>query len=192
MRNKKWGFTLVEVAVSTAIALVLGFLLIGLIKMGGDSYKTVKKIARENIQKRRLKRGIFDELQLTSDSRMRIDRLPDGNDQVTFQIPIRVNGRKTWGVKDDFPGTPPEERYKENWSIRYTVKDGNLVRQLIDPENNVRKSQIIIRDLNRNGNSKGFKINKTGDLLDINVSTRERTGELQRMNFQVLSRNRRK
>lgn len=194
------GFTLVEVSVATAIVAILAFALVSTLQMGDHTIDTVQDVTEVNAESREVMRRLIEDFQVTNDSRITVQVLPDNNHQVTFMMPIELSGNLTWGVFDEGLGANPDQQTQENWKVRYTTfnviePDGinrQLVRQILDLTDTVQLQETVVEYV-RNGtdNPPGFQMVKNGDMWEVTLSTfgEEADDPANVLDFQVWARN---
>jgi prepilin-type N-terminal cleavage/methylation domain-containing protein len=180
-RKARAGFTLIEVTVSSALFLVLSY---GLLMATSAMFRThgaVLHSVSDNRMTRSCGSLLTTELRDTTESAVTITTLADGNHELSFMQPIDAGGSLDWGVHDPTLGPDEESQNQPDWRIRYTVRtvpDGGnppyreLLRQIVDIDDVVRKEKIIVKGLRSGTDSPpGFTVNKTGDLWEISLAT---------------------
>lgn len=182
-RSRRSGFTLLEAMIALGIFVVVGYAVGVAVGAGNHSQRVVTRLAAEDRAVREASNSLIDELRETSDAQINIATLADGNHQVRFMLPIDLGGTAAWGVDDPVVGGDPVAQNKENWSVRYTVRDVSidgktvkrLLRQVLDAALNVQYEKVIVDGLRRgNVDPPGFKVVKTGDVWEITLSTEGR------------------
>jgi len=148
--------------------------------MGNHSSKTVIDVSKGNDELRDAHRTLVNDFQITSDSRITINTLPDGNHQATFMLPIEVAGNMAWGVYDKSLGTTAATQNRENWNIRYTVYsviEGSgailiLSRQILDDAMVLQQEDVVAKHLRKGTDiPPGFRVVKNGEMWEIQLST---------------------
>lgn len=174
------GFTLVEAAVSLGIFATLGYALVVGMSVAHDSEATVMRVRQENQELRWSTLGLVDEMRTTSDSRITVTTLADGNHQLVFMVPVVVVGVDTWGVYDRSLSTVVAGQSKADWTLRYTVRDAvaaggttkELVRQVVDDTQVVRRERVVATDLcSGQAGAPGFRVVKNGEIWELTLST---------------------
>lgn len=199
-RSQTTGLSLIEVMVSCTICAVIGYGILGLIDMGESSRETVSMVSGENQDLRDSNNRLMNDFQATSDSQVTVESLADSNHQITFMVPVTIGGNPTWGARDQSLGTDPESQSRENWRVRYTVKqvvDGSgginrqLVRQVLDTGDIVQIERVVAEGL-KSGLEvpPGFSVVKIGDMWQLSMATVGKDGcEGRKVEFHVRTRN---
>jgi hypothetical protein len=195
-RASSKGLTFMEVVAASAVSMVLGYALIGMVTMGNTTQATVSQVAEENDQLRTANKELMKELQVANSATMTITTLQDNNHEVTFMTPVEVSGNPAWGVRDFSLGPDPTSQTRENWKFRYTVQNVNncrkLVRQILDDMDVVQREEVIAENL-RSGsdNPPGFQMVQAGEMWELTIGTlgEDASDPGRRVIFHVLLRN---
>ena len=174
------GFTLLELAIALALFAVLGYGLALAARAGGGAGGTVSRVTSESGALRSVTRRLSNELSATRDAAIAVAVLPDGNHELTFQVPIDDGGTPAWGVYDTSLGVDPTAWNRPDWSFRYTVREvpsgagaveRRLVRQVLDDGGVVQKEDVELVGLEvGTANPPGFRVAQAGDLWELSVS----------------------
>jgi prepilin-type N-terminal cleavage/methylation domain-containing protein len=177
---RRSGFTLLEMIVSVAIFTVLTFTLASAVKMAHGSHRAVMDAVAENSSLRRSRDNLLGELKAANGASIAVSAQPDGNDQLTLQLPIEVEGNPVWGVAETKLSSDPAEQVKEGWTVRYTViaaamgggaVDRQLVRQVVDDKGDVQVQVVIAKGLRSGANvPRGFSVVAAGDLWEVSLA----------------------
>lgn len=180
-RSRRAGFTLLESTISLGVVAVIGYALSLWIKVGDDTQGTVARVAAADRELRKVGARLVDRMRSSSDSRIVVTTLGDGNHAVTFSEPIEVAGSATWGVHDARLGTGANQD-REGFTLRYTVAIGpdgerNLVEQILDADGEVQVEDEIVRGLAAgNASPPGFRVVDAGDVWEVRVGTESTNG----------------
>ncbi|MCE9594728.1 MAG: hypothetical protein K8S98_11095 [Planctomycetes bacterium] len=180
-RARRGGYTLIETAAAVAVFMVVWYSLGLALKMGNESQRAVSRIAEESRALRKSISELTDELRTSTDSSVVTATLADGNDSVSFMVPIDVAGVADWGVYDKRLGPLPADRNRPDWRIRYTVAsvdvgagviEKQLVREVVDDLGAVRRQDTLARGLRPGvGAQPGFRVTKNGAVWELTLST---------------------
>lgn len=176
------GLSLLELVIALSIFTTLGLSLYTVVDSAKRSHQAVTHGVAENEKLRSSVSSLADELKSTSTGLMTIVELADGNDQITFQMPIEVAGEPVWGVEERELGESAEEWVRENWFVRYTVEPQQpdatgyvnrvLLRQVLDDAGDVQLEQTISEGLNTGtATNPGFTVTQVGDMWEVCFST---------------------
>lgn len=194
------GFTIVEVAIATAIFAVLGYVLMASTEMGLNSQEAVSTMVERGKAMRSSRSSIGSELKTTSDDTMTVTTLADGNHELSFMVPITQGGTNTWGVYDPSWGPDEDDQNRENWQIRYTVGSWtvngtptrSLIRQVIDEAGDVQEKELVASGLKKGTTQPpGFSVLAAGDMWEIQINKENHAGEAsgEGVSFYVRTRN---
>lgn len=188
------GFTLVETTVALTLFSVVGYVLLLAADTSNKSRRTVMEMAGEGRALRKTNDLLVEELAASSDGRITVGTLGDGNHRLDFMLPIDDGGTAAWGV---LGGATPHP----GWQVRYTVLgsiaengelERTLVRQVLDGSGVVQSSASLLAGL-RSGTDEppGFRVVKTGDVWELTLSAGQNTqgGSMVREVFHVHARN---
>jgi len=120
------GLTLIEVAVAMTLGAIVMVILGNILSSTTDS---VDSIVVGSVGDQDLKKSLnrfLDEVQRSSTSRLDIDSSDPDHDVITLQTPSNVGGTVSWGAVD------ATGIWREDWSARYLVEDGRLVRKALN------------------------------------------------------------
>lgn len=186
------GFTVLELAMVMSIFAVIGYAIVGAVDMGNRSSRQVLTQAAANADLRESALWLSDELSMAQAAGIVVTDLPDGNQQLDFQAPIRVGNVLTWGVDEPRLGVNPD------WWLRYTVLAVNggqgvqrqLVRQVVDDLGQVRQTRVVASGLTDEPGEQGFSCALVGNVWVIGISTAQGThGGERETEFHVRVRN---
>lgn len=188
------GFTLLEVTIASALAVLVGLSVVGLVMAGRDSAATARRQAASTSSLRAASVAMAEDLSQSQTARLSIVELADKNHQVTFQRPVAsAAGAVTWGAYD--AKMPGGARLRANCSARYTVrKDGdarNLLRQVLADDGTVVREEILVRDVATGSAAKpGLAIVRTGDVYQVTIGLAGSSGTNgQAISFDVVLHN---
>jgi len=200
-RQRRRGFTLLEVVIATTIFTVIGYTLLQSVALGESSQATIQGIASSNKWTREVHDVMSNELKVSDDDHILVTQLADGNTQLSCMHRIEVAGVPAWGVFDASLGDTVEDQNREDWQIRFTVEEvpaigggaeRALVRQLIDADGTIQTTKVLARGL-RDGaaDPPGFAAAKVGEMWVIQITEEGRTNDQagKRTNFHVKTRN---
>ena len=166
------------VGVLLGVFVALGCVIFGMMGVTRGTHTTMMDIVDKYESVRSARTALAEQVKLSSDDLMTVTVLPDGNHELTLQLPLGV-GVPSWGVPASCfssPGAPSQV----GWSLRYTVDevmiDGEvnrrLVRQIIDVADVVQEKEVIVQGLRDGGaDSPGFEVVKAGGTWVITIST---------------------
>lgn len=167
--HRAQGFTLIEVAVALAIlaiiAVVFGEVVI-------SSTTSMDYLVTDNTSDMEIKRSlntILNELRLSSNAVITLDTSDANFDTITFQTPDAYGSSVDWGASDSTGA------WNANWSVRYTVANGRLVRRVLNALNNqVGSDEILARGIDSaNGAVKGFQVTQNGPVVNVLIRVRK-------------------
>jgi len=169
---------LLEATVAASIFTVVGYVLVAAVRLARTSSDSVLERSETNRALRESTARISEELRGISEAHLTITKLANGCDQVSFQMPIEVEGAAAWGVQDSAIGRTVEAQTKADWSIRYTVEDvplgraldRRLVRQLVDEQGVVRFERDVLTGLSRDAQAPAFTLAKTGLMWQVTLA----------------------
>ncbi|MFQ5507039.1 MAG: type II secretion system protein J [Planctomycetota bacterium] len=201
--RRKGGFFLLETAVAVVISTVLFGAILAMLRSGQDNARSVWKESRAMAAMRNATNRLRLDMRQAGRSVMFIGTGTDGNHQLTLQRPVSLNGgHKVWGIYAAALGRTESERMKADWRIRYRVlnrttasgrADRQLVRQLLDPGNVVRRQATLVHFLQTGTDTpRGFSIVRRGNLWRVTISSRIYDGnefEVKSTSFNVKQRN---
>ncbi len=169
--NRAHGFTLLEVAVALAI---LAIIAVAFGQVVISSTNSMDYLVADNTIDQEIKRGltmVLNELRQSSNAVITLDTSNSNFDIVTFQTPNTYGGSIDWGAADS-TGT-----WNANWSVRYTVANGQLVRRALNALNNQFGSdEVLVRSLDSaNGTVKGFQVTQNGPVVNVLIRVRKTT-----------------
>lgn len=171
------GVTLVEMMIAVSILALVVTATMETIGTGAASSRSVTLGVTENASLRASGKRISQELRSAGGGRFDVAALPDGNSELTFQVPVTVAGVAGWGVYDRRLGGDEAAWNRFDWSIRYTVVQGDdgdrlLVRQVLDELDVVQRQTTLSRDLRRTGaNPTGFQVVDQGEVWEVVITT---------------------
>lgn len=178
---RRRGFTIVELAISLVIFTSVGYGLAVVVGVGKESQTIVESIHSASASQRTARELIADDLRTANDTSITITSLADYNSQVRLQQPITVGGADTWGVYDRTLGSTEAEQNRAGWRVQYTVRsaegiDGNsqreLVRQLLDGNGAVQKTEVLAQYLNSGGETPpGFRVVQSGAMWVVTITS---------------------
>jgi len=198
-RAARGGFTILEMVIASSIFVVLAYVLVAATRAGEGSQGAVTTTIERSESLRSARGSLANELRTTSDDVITVEELADGNDELTFMMPITVGGTNTWGVYDRSLGATEDEQNQEGWFIRYTVEDHEgcsvdciaLVRQILDDQEDVQEEELIVEGLSCESQGPAFQVEKSGEMWEIRVKQagygEESSGE--EATFYVYTRN---
>ncbi len=191
------GFTLIEVIMAVGIFSVVGLSLTQGVQIAENTHSSVSSQSSSN---RDLRDGISllrDEFKTCQTSSIAINEEFNGNDQLTFQVPVETNPGIGWGAFDRHLGSTPAEWNRVGWRICYVVQNNAegtpcLLRQVLDGGGALQRETQIISNVPVNGqqDAPGFTVNETGDVWEVTLKTLAGDGHSTRTEtFQVQTRN---
>jgi type II secretory pathway pseudopilin PulG len=194
------GFTVIELAIATALVAVLGLALISATLMGNNAQVAVSEAVDASQGLRAASVAISGEFKSTDADTITVTALADGNHELSFMVPVVFEGTATWGVYDRSYGQTADEQNKVGWQIRYTVAEvevngvgeRQLVRQVLDDLDVVQEQETILRGLREGGGaSPGLRVTQAGEMWEIEINTVGYKGDSQgeRADFHVRTRN---
>ena len=177
---KRSGFTLLEMVVAMTIATVVTYTLAGAVSMAHRSHKAVMQGVAENSFRRSSSKKLIKDMKSANRSSVVVGALPDGNAELTFRLPIYVDGDPAWGVFDPKISNDVDKQSKEDWSVKYTVKpvalegggiERQLVRQVIDDQGDL-KFEVVVASGLRSGTDtpRGFEVVAAGKMWEITLA----------------------
>ncbi|MBK7642577.1 MAG: prepilin-type N-terminal cleavage/methylation domain-containing protein [Planctomycetes bacterium] len=179
------GFTLIEMLVSLVLFSAVGMALVMATGAGQEAERTVANESNASRSLRTIARRLTDELRSSSDARITVEHLPDGNDRLRFAVPIEVGTVLDWGVHDASLGAEEATHNRPGWSLCYTVESTTqngkttrrLLRQELDQTGALQRQRLLLERV-RNGTQTppGFTVRKQGLLWEITLSTEPRDG----------------
>lgn len=191
------GFSLVELIAALAVFGIVGYTLAGSLGLAQRAQTTVSRTVDGNEAVRKASTRLRAELKATSDSRILIETLGDGNHRLSFQVPVEVGGVAGWGAFDRRLGPTAAEHNLLDGRVRYTVETGplnaerRLERQIVDAVGTVQRSEVLVRDLAAGDvGAPGFAVEAAGDLWRVRITRAARAGASARTEeFHVRTRN---
>lgn len=179
VQRRNAGFTLLELAVSTAILTAIAYTLSNAMIMAKGAHDAVMSAASEN-SARRASLELGEELKSANRDTVVIETLADGNHQLTFMLPIISGGNPDWGASDMRLSGDPELQSQAGWQVRYTVVvenlgggkfDRQLWRQVLDDAGTVQLSDKVASGL-RSGAllPRGFSVEEAGDVWEVTLT----------------------
>lgn len=180
-RSSRTGLTLIESMVSVTLFAVIGYALSVAVSIGNHSQRMVLNLSAEDRELRTATMTLLKELRATADAQINIFTLPDGNSRVTFKMPIEVAGVDSWGVYDRTLGPDAATENRDNWSLRWTVRDvadsggridKQLVREILDDTGAIQKVKVMAHGLRPGGAAPaGFQMIQQGAVWQVTLST---------------------
>ncbi len=168
--GKRAGFTVLEMTIASGIFLLVGVALQDTVLMADRVQETVFDRSETSRDLRGIGSQLVDEFKSTQDASLEVQALPSGDDQVTFQTPISIGGVDLWGVEElGIEGGDPQQ----DWSLRYTVvdaQDRRLVRQVLDADDAVKSSEVVMGGLSEVEGVPGFSVQQTGDVWAVTLT----------------------
>lgn len=189
IQGRRAGLSALEAVISVAAFSVIGYGLVAVMDFGRRSQETVGAIAVNNERRQESTAQLARELGATSDARIQVQQLADGNSQLTFQMPIEVGGVLAWGVEDRRLGLDPQDQVQPDWSIRYTVESEagaliagaladaavlaqrRLVRQVLNEAGEVVRTDPVVDELSSGAAKPGFRVERVGDVWELRIAT---------------------
>lgn len=180
MKRSRRGFTLLEMIVAISLFSFVGYSVAVAMSAGNHSNVIVKRVADEDEALREASNRLVDELSATSDSRITVTTLGDGNHRLDFTQPITAAGAMDWGVHERLLGSTDAEQNRVGWNVRYTVRtvtvDGaqqkQLVRQIVDGGGAVQREKVLVEGLeNGTSNPPGFHVEHVGSVWVVTLTT---------------------
>jgi len=194
--RRRAGFSLIEVMAATLILGVVGYTLAGAVQMAERSHASVANTVDQNTAVRRASSKLRAELRATSDNRIAVTTLPDGNHRLEFQVPVEIAGVAGWGALDRRLGSLEAQQNLPDGQLRYTVEsmpggaDKRLVREVIDAAGGVRRRDVLVRGLATTGAQAAFSVSQAGALWQVQVrQAGKRGGATRAEEFHVRTRN---
>ena len=171
------GVTMLEVMIAVSVLGILTTGVMGTVGSSTGSSARVTTSAMENAELRKSGKLLSTELRSAGGDRFELTDLPDGNSELTFQVPVAIGAVASWGVYDRYLGTTEADWNRADWSLRYTVVPGpddtsQLVRQVLDDLDVVQRQTVITEDL-RDGlaDPPGFRVEDMGDVWEVIITT---------------------
>lgn len=175
------GFTLLETMVVVAVLGVLTYSLGVTVSASQRSQLAVISVASEGRTLRTTFSTLVEELRASSSDTITVTELADKNHELSFMLPITVDGADGWGVYEPKLLADEHAGNEQDWRVQYTVVsqvDGSggvtrsLWRRVVDADGNVQSSNRLIQGL-RSGSEDppGFQAVLTGDVWVITLST---------------------
>jgi len=191
------GFSLVELMAAIAVFGIVGYTLAGSVGLARRAQTTVSRTVDSNVAVRDVSTRLRAELKATGDARIVLATLGDGNQSLSFQVPVEVGGVQGWGAYERRLGAGEVQQNLVDGRLRYTVEfapnngERRLVRQVLDGGGTVRRSEVLVRNLAAGGNNTpGFAIDEVGDLWRVRITQAGREGGAARTEeFHVRTRN---
>jgi len=174
------GFTLIEAVVAASLLMFVGMGAVMLMSVSRDGAQLTRTQARQTNWLRHASMSVRDDLAQTTDSRLTIATLPDGNHSITFQRPTAsVAGVATWGAYD---ASAASGRLRDDHFTRYTVTMGDngrqLMRQTLDPSLVVVHEDVIAYGLaSGSATPPGLRIVASGDLWQVTIGLAATTAQ---------------
>lgn len=136
--SHRWGLTFPEVVVAAAVAGILGLVLMTSLSVG----HSVFVFSETSVQLQEQARWVL--AQMVTDLRQAGGHLTVTPNACTFQAPLGYNlgapcepYALCWGAED------PRGVGQPGWFIRYRMRDGQLVRELLDADGSVQPSARV-------------------------------------------------
>lgn len=191
------GFSLVELIAAVAVFGIVGYTLAGSVNLAKRAQTTVSRTVDANVAVRDASARLRAELKATGDARIVLATLGDGNQSLSFQVPVEVGGLPAWGAFERRLGPAEVQQNLVDGLLRYTVEvapnngERRLVRQVLDAGGTVRRSEVLVRGLARgNNDAPGFALDEVGDLWRVRITQAGRDGGAARTEeFHVRTRN---
>jgi len=196
-RSRRSGFSLIELTAALAVFGIVGYTLAGAVGLAKSAQTTVNRTVDGNIAVREASARLRAELKATGDARIVVATLGDGNQSLTFQVPVELGGVQGWGAYERRLGPAEAQQNLVDGRLRYTVEtapnngERRLVRQVLDSASDVRRSEVLVQNLAPGGgNAPGFAIDGVGDLWRVRITQAGRAGAAARTEeFHVRTRN---
>lgn len=195
-RKARRGFTLTELVATIGVFSIVGYSLSGAVDLAHRAQATVSGTVDQNVAVRRASATLRGELKSTSDARVTVTTLGDGNHEVTFQVPVEVAGVRGWGAFERRLGPLEAHQNVTDGAVRYTVElspnDGvrRLVRQVLDAGGVVRRREVLVRSLAAGGGTApGFAVEQVGALWRVRITQDRDDGAPRTEEFHVRTRN---
>lgn len=195
--SSRAAFSLVELIAAIAVFGIVGYTLAGSVGLAKRAQTTVSRTVDGNVAVRNASARLRAELKATGDARIALATLGDGNQSLSFQVPVEVGGVQGWGAYERRLGTAEVHQNLVDGLLRYTVEvapnngERRLVRQVVDSTGAIRRSDVLVRNLTSGGpNAPGFAIDAAGDLWRVRITQAGREGGAARTEeFHVRTRN---
>ncbi len=195
--SERAGFSLVELMAAIAVFGIVGYTLAGSVGLANRAQTTVSRTVDGNVAVRDASARLRAELKATGDARIVRATLGDGNQSLSFQVPVEVGGVQGWGAYERRLGPGEVQQNLVDGRLRYTVEfapnngERRLVRQVLDGGGTIRRSEVLVRNLAAGGNNTpGFAIDEVGDLWRVRITQAGREGGAARTEeFHVRTRN---
>lgn len=178
---RRRGFTLVELAISLTIFTFVGYGLAVVLGVGRESQVIVDSLHATGSQHREAQERLAEDLRTARGSSITVATLSDSNTRLRFQQPITLAGADTWGIHDRTLGNTEAEQNRAGWQVQYTVQSGvgsdgglsrELVRQLLDTNGAVQKTEVLARYLNSGSDaSPGFRVAASGAMWVVTITS---------------------
>lgn len=200
-RARRAAFTIVELSISLVVFSFVGYGLAVVVGVGKESQNIVDHAHQSGAQQREARERIADDLRMANSSSITVTSLADSNSQLRLQQPITVGTAETWGVYDRTLGNDAAAQNQAGWQVQYTVRaatgvDGELsrelVRQLLDANGAVRKTEVLAQYLNSGSDSPpGFRVVQDGAMWVVTITSTgdSETNAGMRASFHVQTRN---
>jgi hypothetical protein len=194
------GLTLLEMIASVAAFSMLGSALMLMTRAGKTTERSISDESDASRSLRTAARMLRDELRSSSNTRIVVTHLPDGNDQVRFPVPVQVGTVLDWGVFDPSLGGNEAAQNRAGWCVCYTVESvtqngqtmRRLLRQELDQALHVQRQRVVLDRLRGGtGSPAGFTVHKQGAVWQVTLSAEPRGGRGQGIQegFDVQARN---
>lgn len=184
------GYTMLEVATSTAIAGLLGLAAVTMVQVGRDTHDKTRVETHRSQGVREAARRLGDEIKQTKAACLAVTKQIDGNCEIVFQRPVAVlGGIITWGALDPRLAPSDPEARRPGWSVRWSVRtlragtmralatgakgsvDRVLVREVLDTAKSVVHEEVVLHDVNAGTNARpGFRVEAQGAMWRIQIS----------------------
>lgn len=185
MSHRRAGFSLVEMMIALGMFSVLGLGLAMASRAGSQASETVATATTENGNIRDVTRLLVQELTTARDADIVVNALLDGNDEMTFSVPVVVGGAPDWGVYDTSLGLTEADWNRAGWRFRYAARqvfeggqlvDRVLVRQILDDTGVVQQERALLAGLSDGVDPAGFTVRDVGDVWELTITTTRNGG----------------
>ena len=179
IRNRA-GFTLVEIIAALALFGLVGLALSGTVNLASRAQGTVSDSSARNSALQAASVQLREDLRSAAAAGLTITDLTDGNQEITFQVPVEVAGVQGFGAFEPRLGNSEAEQNQPGWFIRYTVAENpngsrrRLVRQVLDAASQVQRQRVLTRGLP--ADSTGFRLDPAGDMWRVSLTLASQDG----------------
>jgi len=163
------GFTLVEMAIALAVATILLVLIGDILFRSTSSADYIVQGSNATATMHRALDRIRGELHRAAPEVVNVNPGSTVNDSFTLQTAGPFSGTTRWGAEDNL-GT-----WHEDWSARYSVVQGDLVRESLNGLDVVQGApEIVARDVDDPiSDDKGFEVTRNGPVVGLKLRVRK-------------------